>query len=386
MSSPPAQAPDAPPPDRPLHIAISCGGTGGHTIPGLATAAALRARGHRVTLILTDRATDRTTAATWDGPVLTLAADYLSPRHPLRSLRALLTLRASRRAAIRAFRADRPDAVLAMGSYTSYPAAAAALAERIPLVFHESNVIPGRAVVHFAPRCAAVAAGLDALRDHLRLRHAPIVTTGTPIRPELLAAAQRLRSAPPPPPAAPHILVVGGSQGARTLNTAAAAAFARLRADGVAFTAVHLAGPADYDRTKALYDGAPEALSVELLPYSADMARHYAAATFAVARAGASTLAELAAFRLPALLVPYPLAAKDHQTANARTATALGAADALPDADCTPDRLCAYLSDLLAQPEKLARMRAAYGRSDAPDPATAPDRLADLLLRTAARA
>lgn len=385
MPAPLETAPEAPS-GRPLHIAISCGGTGGHTIPGLATAAELRARGHRVTLVLTDRATDRTTAAGWDGTVLTFPADYLSPRHPFRSLRAWLTLRASRRAAIRAFRADRPDAVLAMGSYTSYAAAAAALAEEIPLVFHESNVVPGRAVVHFAPWCAAVAAGLDALREHLRVRRTPVVATGTPIRPGLLAAAQRLREAPPPPAAVPRILVVGGSQGARTLNVAAAAAFAQLRAEGRAFSAVHLAGPAHYDEAKALYGGAPGAIGVELLPYSAEMDRLYAAADLVVARAGASTLAELAAFRLPALLVPYPLAAKDHQAANARAVAALGAADLLADADCTPARLHGYLAAFLDRPAAAARMRDAYDRSGAPDPAAAPGLLADLLLRVAARA
>ena len=87
-----------------MHFAISCGGTGGHTLPGLATAHELLARGHRVTLVLTTRSTDATTAAAWSGPVLRLPADYLTPRHPVRSLRAWFTLRASRAAAIAALR------------------------------------------------------------------------------------------------------------------------------------------------------------------------------------------------------------------------------------------------------------------------------------------
>ena len=364
------------------HIAISCGGTGGHTLPGLATARALADAGHRVTLVLTTRDTDRTTAAAWTGPHLILPADYLTPRHPLRSLRALRTLLASRAAAIRAFRADPPTAVLAMGSYASYPAVSAAVALRIPLILHESNVIPGRLVARYAPKAAAVAAGFPQLRDHLPASHTPVIPVGTPIRPELVQAAQKLLSSAPPsaPSAPPRILVTGGSQGARSLNTAAAHAFIRLAREGVPFTAVHLTGQTDHDRVAALYAAATPRPPVETHPYSADMATHYAAATFALTRAGASTLAELIAFRLPALLVPYPLAAKNHQMANARAAAASGAFDLLPDASLTPDALYAYLLPLLTTPDKTTSMRAAFAHSLIPSPFDAPSLLASLLL------
>lgn len=370
-----------PSPSAPLHLAISCGGTGGHTLPGLATARALTDEGHRVTLILTTRDTDRTTAAAWTGPLLVLPADYLTPRHPLRSLRALRTLLASRRAAIRAFRADPPSAVLAMGSYASFPAVSAAIALRIPLILHESNVIPGRLVARYAPKAAAVAAGFPQLRDHLPGVRTPVIPVGTPIRPELIQAALARRAAPLRSPAAPpRILVTGGSQGARSLNTAAAHAFIRLAREGIPFTAVHLTGQADHDRIAALYAAASPRPAVETHPYASDMAPHYAAADFACTRAGASTLAELIAFRLPSLLVPYPLAAKNHQMANARAAAASGAFDLLPDASLSPDALHDYLLPILTSPDKTATMRATFDRSLLPSPFDAPSRLASLLL------
>lgn len=370
-----------------MHFAISCGGTGGHTLPGLATAQALVADGHRVTLVLTDRATDRTTAATWAGPHLVFPADYLSARHPVRSLKAILTLRRSRAAAIRAFRADRPDAVLVMGSYASFPAASAAVACGIPLVLHESNVIPGRLVEWFALKAAAIAAGFEELRDHLRGGREVLVATGTPIRPELVRGAALALAArgvgDGSRSVTPHLLVTGGSQGARSLNTAAAEAFIRLCAEGVPFAATHLAGQADYERVAGLYAAAKARPNVMVLPFSADMATHYGKADFALTRAGASTLAELVAFRLPALLVPYPLAAKDHQMANARAVQGTGAVAVVADAELTSDGLHDYLKALLAAPDRLAAMRAAYASSSLPDPAEAPKRLAALLVRVA---
>ena len=365
-----------------LHFAISCGGTGGHTLPGLATARALTDAGHRVTLVLTTRATDRTSAAAWTGPSLVLPADYITLRHPIRSLRAFHTLLASKRAAIRAFRADPPAAVLAMGSYASYPAASAAVAIGIPLILHEANVIPGRLVARYAPKAAAVAAGFPQLRDYLPGIQTPVIPVGTPLRPELIRAALARRDAPPSPvpSAPPRILVTGGSQGARSLNTAAAHAFIRLAREGIPFTAVHLTGQTDHARIADLYAAASPRPPVETHPYAADMAPHYASADFACTRAGASTLAELLAFRLPALLVPYPLAAKNHQMANARAAATSGAFDLLPDASLSPDALHDYLLPILTSPEKRVTMRSAFAHSTLPSPFTAPSRLASLLL------
>ena len=174
-----------------------------------------------------------------------------------------------------------------------------------------------------------------------------------PLRDELTAAAHAL---PPRPAGAPfRFLVMGGSMGARRLNQVVTAALAPLVAAGIPFAVTHLAGRDDEPAVRAAYAAA--GIPADVIAFTNYMAPLYHAADFAICRAGASTCAELAFFGVPALLVPYPHAAMDHQTANARAVEKRGAADVVAEADLTPAWLEAYLLQTLRKPARLARLR-----------------------------
>ena len=358
-----------------MNVAVACGGTGGHVFPGLATARELLRRGHDVTLWLTGRDTEQAARREWDGPVVEVPARGFpsglsmdSVRRGWNLLRAVGRCRAE-------MRRNRPAVLLAMGSYASVGPCGAARLLGVPIVLHEANVVPGRAVRLFARGAAAVAAGFEETRYHLR---AKLSVVGIPLREELTAAA---RSLPPRESAgrAPfRLLVAGGSLGAHRLNEVAAAALARLQAADGDFTVVHLTGRADEAAVRAAYAAA--GVRAEVIAFTTYMAPLYHAADLAICRAGAATCAELAYFGVPALLVPFPLAALDHQTANAHALEKRGAADVVAESALTPEWLEAYLAQTLRQPERLARLREAARKEGVRDGTVA---LADLVERCA---
>ena len=285
-------------------MVIAAGGTAGHVVPALAVADALRARGVQVTFIGGERAEAQLVPAA-GYPLRTVAVAGLDRRNPLRAARALaLAVRAFLRARA-LLRELAPDAVMGGGGYVSGPVGLAALTRRLPLVLTEADShlgLANRALAPFARRvCLAFPV---AGREGRRYR-----VTGRPIPPpqeDRAGARKRLGIAP----GETCVLVFGGSLGARSINLAAVEAFA-----GAAFHVLHVCGRRDY----------PE-LAARLLPAGydlreyldlADFADALAAADLVVARAGGS-LFEVAAHGRPAILVPYPLAAADHQTANAR--------------------------------------------------------------------
>ncbi len=365
-----------------MNIAIACGGTGGHAYPGLATAEELRRRGHRVTLWLTGRDSERAVRAEWNGPVVEIPSKGFMSFSPLRVIGTLRALHAAARAARAAMAADRPDALLAMGSYASAGPCRAAVALGVPLVLHEANVIPGRAVTFFARRAAAVAVGFEESRRWLR-RAFRVETVGIPVRRRLAEEAAEAAAAPRPdrPAGAPlRLLVTGGSLGAARLNRVAADAVCAAARRGIPLHVVHLTGTRDEAAVRAIYTdgGVPDA---DVRAYESDMASLYADADLALCRAGGSTCAELALFGLPALLVPYPHAAKDHQTANAEALERRGCADRIPERDLTAAWLENYLAEISRRGDRLDRMRAAARRNGIPEGTAA---LADCVEHAAA--
>jgi UDP-N-acetylglucosamine--N-acetylmuramyl-(pentapeptide) pyrophosphoryl-undecaprenol N-acetylglucosamine transferase len=361
-----------------MKAAIACGGTGGHVFPGLATAHELLRRGHDVALWLTGRDTEQAAIKDWDGPLVQVPARGFPSGLSLKSLQTAWHLG---RAVLRcrsAMRRDRPDVLLAMGSYASVGPCAAARMLRVPIVLHEANVVPGRAVRLFAPRAAAVAVGFEETRYHLRRANLHVV--GIPLREELTEAAV----APPPDPSAARpplrLLVAGGSMGAHRLNEVVVDALSRLRRDGLALRVVHLAGARDEAAVAAAYRDAD--VDATVIAFTKYMAPLYRDADLAICRAGASTCAELAFFGVPALFVPYPHAAADHQSANARALEKRGAADVVDEAALTPDWLVAYLAQTVRKPERLARLRDAAHREGVRDGTQA---LADLVEASARR-
>ena len=272
--------------------------------------------------------------------------------------------------ALSVIRRRRPAVVVGLGGYASAACGAAAALLRVPLVITEQNAVPGLANRLLA-RLAAGAATAFESTDLPRS-----TWTGNPVRSEVLAVD---RSADGPAARAAlgvaddrrMVAVVGGSLGARTINDAVAGAVELWR-DRRDLHVRHIAGRRDYeDLARRLPADPGRALSYDLVAYEDDMASVYAAADLVVGRAGATTVAELAAAGVPAVLVPLPGAPGDHQTANARSLEAAGGAVLVGDRDLDPDRLAAEVDALLADPDRLDSMAGAARSLARPDAARA---------------
>ncbi len=362
--------------DNHLHVALACGGTGGHIFPGLATAGVLHDRGHTVTLWLAGKdieakAVENTPwrkitipAKGWEGGVRQIPS----------FLWALLRARAN---AIPIMADDVPDVILAMGSYAGAGPVAAALHLGVPVVLHEANSVPGRMVSFFASRASRVAATFEATRHELKNK-ARLHMTGLPLRADLAEASHSLR--PPRDENAPfRILCMGGSRGARALNQIVRRAVRDLHSRQLDFFITHLTGRDDEALVRGTYEkaGVPHRVAA----FDRDMAKVYLETDLAVCRAGASTCAELSAFGIPALFVPYPHAARNHQMANADEFFRLKAADLIPEQDLEVGWLTDYFEGCMRSPERLQRLSQNMRSWSRPD---AAERLANLVEEAAA--
>lgn len=357
-----------------LKVHLACGGTGGHIFPGLATGRVLRERGHDVTLWMAGKDVEQAAVKGWEGPIITVRSEGFVSGLSWRTLRTVFQLVRASRSCHEQMAAAKPDVLLAMGSYASIGPATAAFRLRVPVVLHEANVIPGRAVAVLSGRATAVAAVFEETRFHLRRRE--IVLTGMPLRREVIAA--RTLEIPRPSPPRFTVLVTGGSRGARALNRIVLEAFENLACLRDELFVIHLTGAADEAAAREVYRrvGIPH----EVYAFHHDMGVCYRRADLAICRAGAATCAELLIYGLPALLVPFPYAARKHQTANARAVAKHGAADVIEERDLESDWLAEYLAGMKRTPARLSRMRVAAlqrGRIDA------AEALADLVEKSA---
>lgn len=342
-------------------LVIACGGTGGHLFPGLAVAEAWTASGGRVLLLVSEKQIDREASRKYDAyrfetiPALPKPATF-SPKMIPFLLSVWKTIGHCRRL-LADFRAD---AVLGMGGFTSLPPVVAAKRSGIPAFVHDSNALPGKANRITSRWCDEVFLGLEAARRHFPGK--PCVVTGTPVRKELLQLPSRAEAAAKwgLDPARDTLLVMGGSQGARKLNSLVAAAPL-----AAGLQVLHIAGPGDEDRVRAEAGGRE---GYQVLGFCDDMASAYAVADVVVARSGASSLTELADLGLPSLLVPFPYAAEDHQTVNARVFEDAGAAYLRQESDLNGGTLAALVTEMI-EPECRARMSAAARSLSVPDAA-----------------
>lgn len=354
---------------RPLHTAITCGGTGGHVFPGLATGQQLLARGHRVRLWLTGRSVEAPSIAGWAGETFGLRCSAPRFSNPVIAMKSIAMLLQAYRDARRQMRAERPDVLLAMGSYTSFGPVLAARSLALPVVMHEANAVPGRAVSRLSRGAACVAISLPGAAAYLPRRRT--VLTGMPVRPELAEAQPYW----PPRGGAFTLMVTGGSQGARSVNEAVVAAVRRLWEQGRReLRVLHLAGPKEADTVRALYEGAPG--QVEVFGFLEQMGRAYGAADLVVSRAGAASCAELCLCGCASLLIPLPSAVRDHQRLNAQALADAGAAELWRQSDLTSGALAEYISTCMREPDRLRRQGAAARRLARPD---AAERLAELV-------
>ena len=213
---------------------------------------------------------------------------------------------------------EKADVVLGMGGFTSFPPVVAGSKKGLKTYVHDSNAIPGRSNRMTAKRCTAVLVGLEEASAHFP--DSNVIRTGTPVRDELEKLPSREDACRKLglDPAKKTLLVMGGSQGAQRVNEVVAEG-----TEGGAWQVIHLAGQADFERLSEQVKGRE---GYKALAFCDDMGAAYAASDFCVARSGASSLTELSHVGLPALLVPFPFAADDHQTANARVYEKAGAA------------------------------------------------------------
>jgi UDP-N-acetylglucosamine--N-acetylmuramyl-(pentapeptide) pyrophosphoryl-undecaprenol N-acetylglucosamine transferase len=342
-------------------ILIAAGGTAGHVVPALAVADALRAEGADVVFVGGERA-EKTLVPEAGYELRPIRAEGLSRTNPLKAARGALRAALSLRTAQAILRDVRPDAVMGGGGYVAGPVGAAAAAGRIPLVLTEADSHLGLTNRLLAGRARRVCLAFPiAGRDDA----SKYVVTGRPVPwvggPDSRAAARAQFGLGE---GDTMVLVFGGSLGARTINEAAVDAFR-----DAPFRVVHASGTRDYEALRARL-GDPPPANYDLREYITPFGPALAAADLTVARSGGSVF-EIAAAGLPAILVPYPHAAADHQTANARWMADAGAALVIRDADVTPQRLDEEVGALLKDTARLAAMAEASRGLARPDAAQA---------------
>jgi UDP-N-acetylglucosamine--N-acetylmuramyl-(pentapeptide) pyrophosphoryl-undecaprenol N-acetylglucosamine transferase len=352
---------------------IMAGGTGGHIFPGLAVAAALRARDVPVLWLGAEGGMENRIVPEHRVELRTLRVKGLRGKGLRRRIAAPWMLARALFGAWRVLRETNPRSVLSMGGYVAGPGGIAAWLQRRPLLVHEQNRIAG-----FTNRMLAKCAGrvMSGFADAFPAKlHAE--WTGNPVRAEIAAL---------PSPAArfadrsgaPRLLVLGGSLGARTLNLGLPNALSLIPSDRRPEVR-HQCGAAHVEAARAAY--ARVDVAAQVAPFIADMAAAYAWADLVICRAGALTLAELAAAGLGAILLPFPYAVDDHQTKNAEGFVAVGAAELVQDRDFDASRFSGMLQRLLRDPGKRLAMANAARTLAKPD---AADVIAQRCLEVAA--
>ena len=361
-----------------MRVAIASGGTGGHIYPALAVAQALRARDPSTDVLFIGSGGIESRIIPEAGwPFRRIAARQLSRRISWKIVPALGAAAVGTIQAGRHLVAFRPAVVLSTGGYAAAPVGAAAVGMRIPLVLQEQNLYPG--VTHrLLRRWARTVSVPD--ESTARFFGPKAVVTGVPIdRTRVLGGArdrgvQRFGL----DPARATILVLGGSQGARTLNEAMIEAAPHLE-DPHGVQVLHQAGPVHEaslrNRARSL-----DALRYVVVGYIEDVADAYACADLVVCRGGASTLAEVTAWGLPSIIVPYPFAAEGHQEANARRHERAGAAVVMLDRELSGEHLAGLLNRLRRDPAAMRAMAIASRKAGKPE---AADRVAALLASAA---
>ncbi|KPQ05999.1 MAG: UDP-N-acetylglucosamine--N-acetylmuramyl-(pentapeptide) pyrophosphoryl-undecaprenol N-acetylglucosam [Rhodobacteraceae bacterium HLUCCA12] len=348
---------------------IAAGGTGGHMFPAQALAEVLLARGWRVVLSTDTRGAayaggfpDQVVRRVVSSATFARGGALSRLAVPFRILGGVLR-------AVTAMVAERPALVAGFGGYPSIPALSAAWLLRVPRLIHEQNAVPGKVNEVFARRVGAVACGIWPTRLPAGVNG---VHTGNPVRTSVRDKA----GAPyiPPGDYPMSLVILGGSQGARILSDVVPGALAGLP-DALRhhLRVAHQARPEDVARVAAAYEAA--GIPAEVSPFFGDVPRRLSEAQLVIARAGASTIADVTTIGRPAILVPLAIAARDHQNANARGLVEAQAAVLIPESRFEADALAEQVAAILTNPEGAARMAQAALASGVPD---AAERLADL--------
>lgn len=346
-----------------MRIAIAAGGTAGHINPALALAEELRDRGHEVTFFGRPSKLEGTLVPQAGFSLVDVEVTGFDRSRPWTALTSLYRVWAAKRDLERRFKQEgAPDAAIGFGAYVEVPLLGWCKENHVPYLIHEQNSVPGLANKMMAPAASRVCISVPAARSVFEREGDPdhVVLTGNPVRRSVIAGDRaRGRAALGVSDDATLLLVFGGSLGARTLNEGMAALKGRLLSiDGL--RVVQSTGKGGYDEAaSALSLTYAEAARWDLRPYIDNMGDVLAAADLVLSRAGASSIAEIAALGVPSVLVPYPFATADHQTTNARYLTDAGAAVLFKDDEVKEPAFGDALVGLLEDSSRRAAMRAA---------------------------
>ncbi len=358
-----------------MKVVITGGGTGGHLFPALAVQDVLARRRPeaRILFVGASGGVEATILPRLGHAFHGLQVRQVTGKGWRGRAGALLSLPSTVHRAAGLLREFGAHVVLGVGGYASFPTVVAACLARIPVAIHEQNAYPGLANRWLGKHASVVAVSFEASARFFPTDR--VVVTGNPVRPEIRAgdagearrrlglSAERFT-----------ILIFGGSQGAHRINMGTAEALPRLAAGRDSIQFLHGTGERDLTEVRQAYERGGFQARVEA--FFQDMATAYAAADFVIARAGASTIFELAAVGKPALLVPYPYAANDHQRLNAEVLVRAGAAWVVPDQYCDGQRIAASVHAAREKPEVLRHMGTQARSLARPD---AAERIVDLL-------
>ncbi len=324
---------------HPLKVIIACGGTGGHLFPGIAVAQELKSRGHEVLLLISEKKVDARASEKYSELRFeTVPMIAKPPTFSLKMLPFLVRVWKTITHCGKIIDREKADVVLGMGGFTSLPPVYAGAKKGLRTYVHDSNAVPGRSNLLTAKKCTKVLLGLAEAASHFP--QSTVEITGTPVRDELeiLPSREDACRVFGLDPAKRTLLVMGGSQGAQKLNELVVAG-----SRDSDWQVLHLAGQADYERVQSQVG---DRSGYQVLAFCDQMPAAYAASDFCVARSGASSLTELSRASLPALLVPFPFAADDHQTANAKVYEKADAAILKQQSELDEDAIREMLSEL----------------------------------------
>ena len=348
-----------------MRALIAAGGTGGHIYPGIAVAKEIMRRDPSsvVRFVGTARGLETRLVPNAGFELSIIESAGLKNVSLWAKVRGLLLLPKSIFAARRLIRDFRPDIVVGAGGYVSGPVLLLASLMRRPTLVMDSNALPGwtnRVLARWVDKAAV------SFAEALPYFRGKGVLTGNPVRSEFFEIPARQRDG-----AHISLLVFGGSQGARAINEAMIAASAGLGSQKELLHVTHQTGAADFERVRRGYEAAGWQDQVDVRPYIDDMVTEFAKADLIISRAGATTSAELVAAGKAAIMIPFPLAADDHQRKNAEALQAAGAARMILQKELSGERLADEIESLLAAPEGIDRMAIASRKLARRDAVTA---------------
>jgi UDP-N-acetylglucosamine--N-acetylmuramyl-(pentapeptide) pyrophosphoryl-undecaprenol N-acetylglucosamine transferase len=328
-----------------MRVLIAGGGTGGHVIPALAIARELKSRYNAEVLFVgTPRGIENRLVPQAGFGLMKIKVGALKNVGLLTRLRTLIDLPLAILSSRKILKVFSPDVVVGVGGYASGPAMAAAILSRIPTLAFEPNYVPGFANKMVGKHVSAAAVHFQQTGTYFR--NAQVV--GVPVRQEFFTVPAASNAH------APTLLVFGGSQGAHAINQAVTDAVPKVLRQIPALRVIHQTGERDYNDVQAAYSRAN--IPAEVSAFIDNMPQAFAEADLLVCRSGASTVAEITAAGKPAIFIPFPQAADDHQRRNAEAIAQGGAAMLIPQAELTPQRLAQVITELIGDRDRLRQM------------------------------